>query len=76
MDTVESVVLSFGMSLALVPLVGLILNYTPCGIRLTTITLSLLALTIIFATAAVLRKYQAGRSSRKNQRLVFKLKSD
>lgn len=59
MDTIERVVLSFGMSLALVPLVGLILNYTPWGIRLTLITLSLLALTIVFATAAVLLEYQA-----------------
>jgi uncharacterized membrane protein len=29
MDTIERVALSFGMSLALVPIVGLILNYTP-----------------------------------------------
>ncbi len=59
MDTIERIALSFGMSLALVPIVGLILNYTPWGIRLTPITLSLLALTIVFATAAVLREYQA-----------------
>ena len=59
MDTIERVALSFGMSLALVPLVGLILNYTSWGIRLTPITLSLLALTIVFATVAVLREYPA-----------------
>jgi uncharacterized membrane protein len=47
------------MSLALTPIVGLILNYTPWGIRLTQITLSLLALTVVFATAAVLREHQA-----------------
>ena len=58
MDTIERVALSFGMSLALVPVVGLILNYTPWGIRLTPITLSLLALTVVFATAAVLREHQ------------------
>jgi hypothetical protein len=58
MDTIEPVMLSFGMSLALVPMVGLILNYTPWGIRLTPITFSLLALTIVFATAAVLREYK------------------
>ena len=58
MDTVERVALSFGMSLVLVPVVVLILNYTPWGIRITPITLSLLALTIVFATAAVLREYQ------------------
>ena len=59
MDTIERAVLSFGISLALVSIVGLILNYTPWGISLTPIALSLLALTIVFATAAVLREYQA-----------------
>ena len=65
METIVRMVLSFGMSLALVPLVGLILNYTPLGIRLIPITLSLLALTIIVATAAVLREYQAKTQSAK-----------
>jgi uncharacterized membrane protein len=59
MDTIERVVLSFVMSLALSSIVGLILNYTPWGIRLAPITLSLLALTAIFATAAILGEYQA-----------------
>ncbi len=58
-ETVERIALSFGVSLALVSIVGLILNYTPLGIRLTPITLSLLSLTIVFATAAALREYQA-----------------
>jgi uncharacterized membrane protein len=58
LDTVERVALSFGMSLALVPIVGLLLNYTPWGIRLTPITLSLLALTVAFALVAILRDYQ------------------
>jgi len=58
MDTIERVALSFGMSLALVPIVGLILNYTPWGIRLTPITLSLLALTVVCATAAIIRESQ------------------
>ena len=39
------------------------LNYTPWGIRLAPITLSLLALTIVFATVAVLREYQAKAQS-------------
>jgi hypothetical protein len=58
MDTVERLALSLGMSLSLIPIVGLILNYTPWGIRLTSITLSLLSLTIVFATVAALREYQ------------------
>lgn len=59
LDTIERIALSLGMSLALVPIVGLLLNYTPWGIRLTPITLSLLALTLIFATAAIVREHQA-----------------
>lgn len=58
LDNIERIALSLGMSLALTPTVGLILNYTPWGIRLTPITLSLLALTLVFAAAAVLREYQ------------------
>jgi uncharacterized membrane protein len=50
------------MSLALVPITGLLLNYTPWGIRLLPITLSLLALTLTLtltlATAALVREYQ------------------
>ncbi|MGA2681830.1 MAG: DUF1616 domain-containing protein [Candidatus Bathyarchaeia archaeon] len=58
MDMIERISLSAGMSLALLPVVGLILNFTPWGIRLIPITVSLLVLTIVFATAAVIREYQ------------------
>jgi hypothetical protein len=63
MDTIERTGLSFGLSLVLVPVVGLILNYTPWGIRLTPITLSLLASAIFFATAGILREYLAKAQS-------------
>ena len=59
LDTIERVALSIGMSLALVPIVGLLLNYTPWGIRQTPIVLSLLTLTVIFATTGILREHQA-----------------
>jgi len=58
LDNIERTALSIGMSLALVPITGLLLNYTPWGIRLTPVTLSLLALTITFATAALIREQQ------------------
>ena len=60
LDTIERVALSLGMSIALVPIIGLLLNYTPWGIRLTPIVLSLTAFTIIFATAAIVREHQIG----------------
>jgi len=56
-DNIERLVLSIALSIALTPMVGLILYYTPIGIGLTPITLSLLALTAIFATAAMAREY-------------------
>jgi hypothetical protein len=59
LDNIERLALSIGMSLALVPITGLLLNYTPWGIRTTPITLSLLALTTTFATAALIREQQA-----------------
>jgi uncharacterized membrane protein len=62
LDPIERIALSIGMSIALVPMIGLLLNYTPWGIRLTPIVLSLLALTIVFATAATIRENQAKTS--------------
>jgi len=56
-DNIERTALSIGMSLALVPLVGLLLNYTPWGIRLTPVTLSLLALTTILTIIGLQREY-------------------
>jgi len=66
LDNIERVALSIGMSLALVPIIGLLLNYTPWGIRLTPITISLLALTFTFATAAIIREHQ---TQTKNDRI-------
>jgi hypothetical protein len=62
-DQIELVALSFGMSMALVPLIGLVLNFSPFGIRITPITLSLLALTVVFATTAIVREHQTKTGS-------------
>lgn len=40
LDGIERVALSIGLSIAVVPLIGLILNYTPWGIRLAPIAIS------------------------------------
>jgi len=63
LDSIERVALSIGTSLALVPITGLLLNYTPWGIRITPIAISLLALTVTFATAAIIREHQKTRQS-------------
>ena len=67
LDVVERIALSFGTSLALVPIVVLLLNYTPWGIRLTPITLSLLALAVAFALVAAVRDYQTKAEGIKTQ---------
>ena len=53
----ERLSLSIGLSLALVPLVGLVLNYTPWGIRLDPIFASLSLLTMALAWVAVTRRF-------------------
>ncbi len=57
MDIVERIALSIGLSLAVVPLVGLLLNYSPWGIRLDPIVASMSALSIVLAVASVYRKF-------------------
>lgn len=57
LSQLERLALSIGLSLALVPLVGLILNYTPWGIRLDPVFASLSLLTIGLAGGAVYRKF-------------------
>lgn len=51
LDGIERTALSFGLSIAVVPLIGLGLNYTPWGIRLTPILAALLV--FIAGTSAV-----------------------
>lgn len=58
-DTIERVVLSVGMSLALASIIGLILYYSPIGAGAVQYTLSLLIFAIIFATIALIREHQA-----------------
>jgi len=56
LDTIERLALSFGMSIAVVPLIGLILNYTPWGIRLVPILLSVTAFILIACVVASHRR--------------------
>jgi len=58
LDGLERLALSVGLSLALVPLVGLLLNYTPWGIRLDPIMISLTILTIGLALVAFARRFR------------------
>ena len=53
---VERVALSFGLSIAVVPLIGLILNFTPWGIRLEPILISLAVFIIAMSGVAWYRR--------------------
>ena len=53
---IERIALSFGLSIAVTPLLGLILNYTPYGIRLTPILFILSTFTILMVTIALIRR--------------------
>lgn len=58
LDELERFALSVGLSLAVVPLVGLVLNYTPWGITLTPIMASLALFAEIMGVVAFVRKFQ------------------
>ncbi len=57
LEPLERLALSIGLSLAVVPLIGLVLNYTPWGIRLTPVSISLAIFTGAMAIIALRRKY-------------------
>jgi hypothetical protein len=65
--TIECVAVSLGLSIVLVPIIGLLLYCTPWGIGIAPITFSLLALTITFAMLAILKQYKRKNLELKNQ---------
>lgn len=57
-DGIERVALSFGLSIAIVPLIGLLLNFTPWGIRLTPVALSVAVFTLASVAVAAQRRHE------------------
>lgn len=58
LDGLETAALSIGLSLAIVPLIGLLLNYTPWGIRIEPIMISMAALAEALAAVCVVRRFK------------------
>lgn len=56
-DVIERIALSFGLSIAVVPLMGLGLNYTPWGIRLIPLLTTLILFVLIIGIIALYRWY-------------------
>jgi uncharacterized membrane protein len=69
------VALSFGLSIALVPLIVLILNYTPWGIRLEPILYSIASFILITSVIAWLRSRRLTRRERFGIELYLRLVS-
>ncbi len=59
LEIIERVALSFGLSIAISPLVGFGLNYTPFGIRLAPILFSLAALNVALSAGGLYRRERA-----------------
>ena len=59
LGSIERFALSIGLSLALVVFVGLFLNYTPLGIRLLPIVISLMIMTLVLGMVALVRQYRS-----------------
>ena len=57
-DGIERVALSFGLSIAVVPLIGLALNFTPWGIRLAPIMVATSVFVLVMAAVATYRRWQ------------------
>ena len=56
LDGIERVTLSFGLSIAVVPLLGLALNYTPWGIRLYPVLITVIAFILAMCIVTWLRR--------------------
>jgi len=64
-DAVERIALSFGLSIAIVPLIGLLINYTtPWGIQLEPILLSIFAFIMIVGAMGVNRWFKTPKKKR------------
>ena len=69
LSRVDRIALSIIMSMALVALIGSVLNFTPFGINIITIILSLLVFSLVSATAAVIREYSFVEKGKRQQML-------
>ena len=54
----ERITLSIGISIAISPLVGLVLNYSPWGVTLESVSIVLVLVTLILAVVGLFREYE------------------
>jgi uncharacterized membrane protein len=58
LNVIERLAFSFGLSIVIVPLIGYGLNFTPWGIRLVPILVSLIAIVVLFSLLVLWRRRQ------------------
>jgi uncharacterized membrane protein len=68
LDTTERMALSFGLSIAIVPLIGLILNYTPLGVKLEPVLYATTGFTFFISLIAIWRRVPTPEPDRFNIR--------
>jgi uncharacterized membrane protein len=64
LDWIERIALSFGLSIAAVALLGVVLNYTPFGVRVETIVGALLGFTLAISVIAYVRRVRVSPEER------------
>jgi len=73
LDTLQRVALSFGLSLVVVALIGLILNYSPLGIRIYPVLVSNALFIIAMSVAASFRRRKMSSDERFSVSFSFRL---
>lgn len=63
-SSIERVAISFGLSVVVVPLIGLILNFTPWGIRLYPMLISIGTFILIMSVTAEYRRHKLAKGER------------
>ena len=71
LDFIERIALSFGLSAAITPVLGLILNFTPFGIRLLPIVVILSLFILLFTVLAYVKLKKIPNAERFNENLNF-----
>lgn len=62
-EIIERIALSIGVSIALVSIIGLILYYTPFGLNLSAIVITLFVFTSLFATVGLLKTNKVSKQN-------------
>ena len=73
LDWIERIALSFGLSIAVVPLLGLLLNFTPWGVRFAPIIATMTSFTVLVGLAAWWRRMRLPEADRLSATLVLSL---